>query len=243
MAETALWEWFAQAAAARGVALDSRQLGQFQSYASILREWNERMNLTAIVEEQAIVVKHFIDCLEFVARMGLFSGDLILDVGSGAGFPGLVIQIVRPDVRVSLCDSLQKRVRFLEHLSGQLGLQQVTCIHGRAEDLARLPMHRDRYQMVTARAVAKLSVLSEWCLPFVSPGGRFVAMKGPGWERELAEATVTIARLRAAFKESKHYELPRGEGERSLLVIDKVGRTPVGFPRRPGEAARSPLVD
>lgn len=237
-----MWDWFVQAAAARGVGVDSRQLEQFQSYASILREWNEKMNLTAIVEERSIVVKHFLDCLEFVARIGLASGDTVLDVGSGAGFPGLVIQIVRPDVHVSVCDSLQKRVRFLEHLSGQLELPRVTCIHGRAEDLARMALHRDRYRVVTARAVAKLVVLSEWCLPFVSPGGRFVAMKGPGWESELEEAEVAIGRLRSTCKGTEHYVLPEEAGERALVVIEKLGRTPGGFPRRPGEAVRSPLV-
>lgn len=225
------------------VELKEDQLERLATYARLLGEWNERMNLTAIAVPSDVYVKHFVDSLALCMLPEFAKADNgLLDVGSGAGFPGLVLKIARPGLRVTLCDALEKRVRFLQAVIAELGLVDIMVCHGRAEELAKLRSgHRDAYPFVTARAVAALPVLAEWCLPFVAPGGHFVAMKGPGGHAEALQAESAARALSGRVKGVRGYSLPRDAGERTLVVIAKSAPTPRQFPRRPGAASRTPL--
>lgn len=235
--ETVLEEW----AAVTGCALDGVAMERFRVYVRVLSSWNGRFNLTRITDVRGIYVKHFADSLALFRLPEVRFGLELLDVGSGAGFPGLALKIARPDLRVTLCDSLGKRVGFLVEAAADIGVE-TRCVHGRAEDLAREGAgYRDRFPVATARAVAPLRVLVEWCMPFVRPGGVFVAMKGRGCAEELADARRAIGLLGGEMERVVEYELPLEQGERSLVVIRKVFETPRRFPRRPGEAARRPL--
>lgn len=225
------------------VKLSGKQLGLLERYARFLVMWNERVNLTAITGLSEVYVKHFVDSLAVcgVREITEIDGQL-LDVGSGAGFPGLVLKIARPEIRVTLCDAMAKRVQFLRAAIAELGLEYIAVLHGRAEELARPgSVHRDAYPVVTARAVAVLPVLAEWCLPFVANEGRFIAMKGPGGHAEVRQAATAIRVLSGRTREVREYSLPRGAGERTLVIIGKEGVTPRRFPRRPGEASRNPM--
>jgi 16S rRNA (guanine527-N7)-methyltransferase len=226
------------------VKLEVGQLERLRKYARLLAEWNERVNLTAITDPSEIYVKHFADSLALCALPGFMEyGRTLLDVGSGAGFPGLVIKIARPEMRVVLCDALAKRIRFLRTAIRELGLEDTQVWHGRAEELAKPgSIHRDAYPIVTARAVAALPVLAEWCLPFVAKGGHFIAMKGPGGHVEAEQASPSIRALSGRTEDVREYRLPRGAGERTLVVIVKEAPTPRSFPRRPGEASRNPVT-
>ena len=235
--ETVLKQW----AAGLGWPLDRLAMERFEVYARTLVAWNERFNLTRITDLRGIYVKHFADSMALFMLPEVQSGERLLDMGSGAGFPGLVLKIARPALRVTLCDSLAKRVGFLVEAAAEIGVE-AECVHGRAEDLARRGAgQRDRFPVATARAVAPLRVLVEWCMPFVRPGGVFVAMKGRGGAEELDDARRAIALLGGEVERVADYDLPLGAGGRVLVVIRKVGETPAGFPRRAGEASRSPL--
>lgn len=224
-----------------GVSLSAVQLAQFHRYSELLLAWNERLNLTAITQPVDVYRKHFLDSLSVVAIMGQDVQGQLLDVGSGAGLPGLAIKILFPHLHVTLCDALQKRVHFLSEVIVQLNLQGIEAVHGRAEDLSQLPAYRDRYQWVVARAVARLSTLCEWCLPFVEPGGQFVALKGPAVASEVAECEGAARALCAKVDQVFAYTLPEQAGERHLVAFRKLNATPRRFPRKPGEAKRNPL--
>lgn len=224
-----------------GISLTSEQLAQFRLYYELLLSWNERVNLTTITEERDVYRKHFLDSVSLVRVLRSEEQMTLLDVGSGAGLPGLALKIVWPDLHVTLCDALQKRIHFLDVVIKELALKGIETVHGRAEELSRIPAYRDSYRWVTARAVAHLGTLSEWCLPFVKPGGCFVSMKGPSGEEELRGAMVAVKALCGNVSHVYPYTLPGDAGERMLVVIDKLRATPRRFPRKPGEAKRSPL--
>lgn len=226
-------------AAAFGVTLDDRMCAQFSRYADLLVEWNAQVNLTAITDEEDIAVKHFVDSLS--ATSLLPQGASVVDVGTGAGFPGIPFAIVRPDLAVTLLDSLDKRIRFLSVVADGLALPNIRTQHGRAEDFGLDPQWRDTFDVATARAVASLPVLLEYCLPFVKPGGIFLAMKGPGAREEADASENALQVLGGRIVEIRSFLLPGTDMERNLVIVKKTGRTPKGYPRKSGKPAKAPL--
>jgi 16S rRNA (guanine527-N7)-methyltransferase len=219
-----------------------RQIDQFETYFQLLVEWNGKMNLTGITERDAVYEKHFYDSLTVAGAADFSAVASLADIGSGAGFPSLPLKILFPHLRITIVDALAKRIRFLEEVVGELGLSDVRCIHGRAEELARKPEHRDRYDIVTARAVARLAVLNEFCLPFVRTGGFFIAMKGSDVDQELEESRYSAELLHAAIANVQKLRLPAEGSERHLIVFHKNGPTPKAYPRKPGTPLKEPLV-
>jgi 16S rRNA (guanine(527)-N(7))-methyltransferase GidB len=224
------------------MALTPERSEQFETYWRLLVEWNERMNLTAITEREAVYEKHFYDSLTLAFHLDLNGIGRLADIGSGAGFPSLPLKILNPHLEVLIVDSLGKRIRFLEHLTAELGLAGVTCLHARAEDAARMPEHRDGYDLVTARAVARMNVLSEFCLPFARPSGLFAAMKGSDPAAEIAEAKRALSELGGKLEAVHALELPFEQAGRNIVIIRKTGRTPARYPRKAGIPAKQPIV-
>lgn len=237
-------QWFSDSLETLGVKLENPdgQLRQFESYFRLLVEWNEKMNLTGIVDREAVYEKHFYDSLTLVKAVEINQIQSLVDVGSGAGFPSLPLKIAYPHLKVTIVDALAKRIRFLETIVSELGLRDVICLHGRAEELARDRLHRDRYDLATARAVARLAALNELCLPFVRPGGLFVAMKGSDMQAELMESKLSAKALNAKFQNAYQLTLPREGSSRQLIVLEKLGSTPKAYPRKAGIPVRQPLV-
>ncbi len=227
-------------ASALGISLEDAQLEQFDCYAKTLVEWNQKMNLTAIIEPLEIVIKHFIDSLTLLTAVELPQGASVIDVGTGAGFPSVPVKIVRPDIRLTLLDSLNKRVVFLGALSAALK-QENDCIHFRAEEAGRNPEYREQFDLATARAVAHLRELSEYCLPFVRVGGRFAAMKGGDVDAELAESSKAIELLGGEIEKMKHFSLP-DDSRRSIIIIKKISQNTTKYPRPSAKIAKNPLI-
>ena len=208
-------------------------------YSEILREKNKVMNLTAITDPTEIVTRHFLDCAALAPYMP--QDGRLLDVGTGAGFPGIPLKIAFPEVEVVLLDSLNKRVKFLNEVIGQLGLSKITAVHGRAEDFARQKDYREQFDLVVSRAVANLSSLSEYCLPYVKVGGRFVSYKSGKLNEELAAAQKAIHVLGGEAKEPVYFQLTGTEDERSFVCIEKGKATPKKYPRKAGTPAKEPI--
>lgn len=227
-----------------GCELDARQKAQFERYSELLVLGNEKMNLTRIVSPVEVLIKHFLDSLfvgEWINQLSRVNRYGLLDMGSGAGLPGLALKIAFPDLQVVLCDSQKKRVVFLQEVIDQLHLSGIEAIHSRAEELALRPQFREGFSLVTARAVARLNVLVEWCLPFVEVGGIFLAFKGPDVEEEVRSSHMALDFLGGTVSETRMYDLPLNMGGRSLVVVEKTAHSPKGFPRGAGEAVRKPL--
>lgn len=222
-----------------GIKVTAEQAEKFQRYMELLIEWNEKLNLTAITEPDEIVEKHFIDSLTLLLACRPKEGGKLLDVGTGAGFPGVPVKIMRPDLEVTLLDGSNKRLSFLGQLCGELGIE-CRRVHKRAEEAGLDKAMRESYDMVTARAVAQLRVLCEYCLPLVKMKGFFVAMKGPGAGDELAQAKNALDILGGDKVEVKQFELPEA-GERNLIVVRKLSFTPKGYPRHGGTISKHPL--
>lgn len=233
--------WFTAQLEEKGITLTEQQLEQFEIYFKLLVEWNEKMNLTGITERDAVYEKHFFDSVTLAFFVDMKKINTIADIGSGAGFPSIPLKIVFPHLKVLIVDSLNKRIGFLKHLCEQLQLDQVECVHGRAEDIARLPQYRDRFDLVTARAVARLSVLNEFCLPFTKVDGVFASMKGSSMKEELAEATFSMKELKGNFVSEHHLLLPNEKSERYIVCMKKVGATPKKYPRKAGVPLKQPL--
>lgn len=232
---------FQQLLAERQMTVTNRQLEQFELYWQELVSWNEKMNLTGITEREQVYVKHFYDSLSLSFFVPLNDVRTVADIGSGAGFPSLPLLILYPHLQVTIVDALQKRVSFLQHIVRTLELEHVQCLHGRAEDLARQSELRDAFDLVTARAVARLAALNELCLPFVKKGGLFVSMKGSDPSDELQEAGNSLKQLRAETKAVFQFELPVEHSSRHLIVISKTGATPAKYPRKAGLPLKQPL--
>ena len=232
-------ETLKEAGNAAGFTLIEKQLDQFTRYAEMLLETNKSLNLTAITDPEEVAVKHMVDSL-LVYDPERFHNHTIVDVGTGAGFPGLPLKIYDPGMRVTLIDSLQKRLNFLEQVLKDLGLGQVRCTHARAEDAGKDPALREKFDVAVARAVAALPVLAEYCLPLVKVGGNFLAMKGASGEEELAAARGAIKILGGAYKETRTLHLPGGD-TRTLILCQKISQTPTAYPRNGGKIAKSPL--
>lgn len=222
-----------------GIKVTAEQAELFQKYMEMLKEWNEKLNLTAITEPKEILEKHFLDSLTLLLACKPKEGGKLLDVGTGAGFPGVPLKIVRPDLQVTLLDGSNKRLNFLGELCAELGVE-CRRVHKRAEEAGLDKVMRESYDIVTARAVAQLRVLCEYCLPIVKMKGYFVAMKGPGADDELVEAKNALEILGGDRVEVKQIYLPTA-GERNLIVVRKLSFTPKGYPRHGGTIAKHPL--
>lgn len=235
-------EEFRKALANEGLHLTDIQMQQFNRYYELLVEWNQKINLTAITERHDVYLKHFYDSITLGLQTQLLEGEPTLcDVGAGAGFPSIPLKIAYPQIKVTIVDSLNKRIQFLERLFEELELEGVHCYHDRAETFGQNTLQRETYDLVTARAVARMSVLSELCIPLVKQGGYFVAMKAASSEEELQDAKVAIATLGAKIEKDVSFELPNNEGERHLILIHKTKKTPKKYPRKPGTPNKSPL--
>lgn len=234
-------ERFAAMLEKQGIQLNKKQLDQFSEYYNKLITWNKKVNLTKITDEGQVYLKHFYDSLTMAFYMNMDEIDTMADIGAGAGFPSIPVKIVFPHIHLTIIDSLRKRIDFLGELVNSLGLDNVSCIHGRAEEAGRNPELRDRYSLVCARAVARLHVLNELCLPFVKKGGRFVALKGSHSSEELIEAEASIMKLNGEYEHSYKFLLPIEEAERSIIVIRKKADTPAKYPRRPGKPVSDPI--
>jgi 16S rRNA (guanine527-N7)-methyltransferase len=220
-----------------------QQVQQFNRYASILIEWNERINLTSIIDEEGIVVKHFLDSLSVLPMFDPQGDGLsLIDVGTGAGFPGMALAIMRPTWHVTLLEATRKKVDFLALVAQELGLTNVTTLWGRAEEQGQERAHRERYDAAVARAVADLPVLAEFCLPFIRTGGRWVAQKGPRVDEEVQRARNAFGQLGGKLLAVESVTIPGLEDEtRTLVLVEKVRPTPATFPRAPGTPKKRPL--
>jgi 16S rRNA (guanine527-N7)-methyltransferase len=230
-----------EGAAALGVETPARALGPYQRHYELVLLHNARAGLTTLTEPAEVAIKHFLDSLTCLLARDIAPGERVADVGSGAGFPGLVLAVARPAASFTLIESSQKRARFLEQTAEALGLANVSVVPARAETAGRQAEHRERHQLAVSRAVAALPVLLEYCLPLVRVGGQVLAYKGPEAEQELKDSGEALARLGGRVAETRRLRLPRDMGERVLVLVEKVAPTPCGYPRRPGVPARRPL--
>ena len=227
--------------AADGFPLTDQQKAQFARYFELLVEWNERINLTAITEETEVYLKHFYDSLAPVLQGHISNQPLnLLDIGAGAGFPSLPMKILCPELKVTIIDSLNKRISFLTLLAQELGLTGVAFYHGRAEDFGQDKTFRGAFDLVTARAVARMQVLSELTIPFLKIGGQLIALKASSADQELAEAKTALAILFAKVETSTDYQLPNGD-PRNLTLVSKKKETPNKYPRKAGLPNKKPL--
>jgi 16S rRNA (guanine527-N7)-methyltransferase len=227
---------------AQGITLSSDQLKQFSDYYEQLIIWNEKMNLTGITEREQVYIKHFYDSVSLSFFVSMQAVETLADIGSGAGFPSIPLKIIFPHLKITIVDSLNKRILFLNHIVNILHFENVTCVHSRAEDLARNEKYRDQFDLVTARAVAKLNVLNELCLPYVNKSGFFVAMKGSDPTDELIEAKYSLKQLKASFSKTFSFELPIENAKRHLILIQKNDATPKLYPRKAGIPSKEPLI-
>ena len=226
----------------QGIELSEEQQRQFQTYYQMLVEWNKKINLTSITEEHEVYLKHFYDSIAPSFYTDLTKELTICDIGAGAGFPSIPLKIIYPNLKVTIVDSLNKRIKFLNQLAEALDLENVNFVHDRAETFGK-GVYRESYDIVTARAVARLSVLSELCLPLVKKGGQFIALKSSKGEEELEEARFGLGILGGKVRETISYELPEEAGERQMILIDKRSQTPKKYPRKPGTPNKSPLLN
>ena len=224
-----------------GVELSEKQVEQFMMYKELLQEWNEKMNLTAITEDVEVITKHFLDCMTVNNALDMSEKKTVIDIGTGAGFPGLVIKIAFPHLKVTLVDSLKKRLTFLETVINELGLKDVTCVHSRAEDLGKNKAYREHFDICASRAVANLAVLSEYTLPFVKVGGYLIALKGQKLDEELEQGKKAVQILGGQLDEVVHTGVPFTDLDHKIAKIKKVKTTAAKYPRKAGEPTKAPL--
>lgn len=226
-------------AAEFGIDLDETALERFDKYAKLLVEWNEKINLTAITDPEGIVMKHFVDSLSVFSAVSIPEGAKSIDVGTGAGFPGIPMLIARPDLQITLLDSTNKKLNVIRDILQKLDLQ-CEVLHMRAEEAGQNKKYREQYDFATARAVSNLRDLSEYCLPFVKKGGTFISMKSAKAEEEIAEGRNAIKILGGSIKEKKTFEIDEA-GERTIILIEKISSTPAKYPRPSAKIAKNPL--
>lgn len=215
---------------------------QFGKYYQMLIEWNEKINLTAITEETEVAYKHFLDCISVFESKVIESGDRIIDIGTGAGFPGIPMKIYDSSLKITLLDSLNKRINFLNEVTNCLGLRDVTTLHGRAEDYGTNKDHREKYDICVSRAVANLATLSELCLPFVKVGGYFIAMKGPKADEELEAAKKAIGLLGGKVEKVINYDISDKDFDHNIILIKKISATSTKYPRKAPKPSKEPLI-
>lgn len=234
-------EIFAENLKLKQMDITSTQLNQFEKYYEMLIEWNKKINLTAITKKEDVYLKHFFDSLMPLWMVDIPQYSSVVDVGAGAGFPSIPMKIMRPDLNVTIIDSLNKRINFLNELVNELNLENVHNVHARAEEAGQDLNHREQYDFATARAVASLNVLSELCLPLVKKGGYFLALKSQRAEMEVDQAQKAIQVLGAKFEQQISEVLPVEESERSIVIIRKTLNTPNKYPRKPGKPNKQPI--
>lgn len=230
-----------ESAQALGISLSEVQTDQFMQYLSLLLEWNEKMNLTAITDPVEVVQKHFIDCISVLPHLDLQGGETMIDVGTGAGFPGVPLKIANPALQVTLLDALQKRLTFLDTLTQSLDLSDVTLVHSRAEDGGQNPDLREQFDLCVSRAVANLAVLLEYCLPFVKVGGKLAALKGPDAAQEIEQAQNALQILGGKVTAVIPITIPHTDLQHQLVLVEKIAPTPQRYPRKAGKISKKPL--
>ncbi len=220
--------------------LSESKIRDFYTYVEILIEWNEKINLTAIVERGEVIDKHFVDSLTISQYIG--DNESIIDVGTGAGFPGIPLKIARDSLKIDLLDSLNKRVNFLNEVINKLELKRITTIHSRAEDEASKKEKRESYDVAVSRAVANLPVLLEYLLPFVKLGGKCICMKGMNVSEEVNKSKKVLKELGGEIEEIKKLQLPNTDATRNIIIVRKIANTPKKYPRKAGTAAKNPVI-
>ncbi|ERI90522.1 16S rRNA methyltransferase GidB [Clostridiales bacterium oral taxon 876 str. F0540] len=224
-----------------GLEFDEDKYNKLMQYKDLVIEWNEKINLTAITEEEEFIKKHFVDSIKAFRSLELKNSKKIIDVGTGAGFPGIPIKIIQPSVEVVLLDSLNKRVNFLNEVINKLGLKGITAIHGRAEDFAQDKKYREAFDAAVSRAVANMAVLSELCIPYVKVNGYFIALKGPAVDEEIKEGLKAVTTLGGAVERVIEVEVEDTDLNHNLVIIKKVKETPKVYPRKAGTASKKPI--
>lgn len=225
------------------ISLTEKMYQQFDKYYEILVEWNKVMNLTGITEYEEVNEKHFVDSLSIVKIQNLNNVESVIDIGTGAGFPGIPLKIAFPHLKITLLDSLNKRIKFLNEVIEQLELKDIETIHGRAEDYAKQKEYRECYDLCVSRAVANLSTLSEYCLPYVKKGGLFIPYKSGEIEEELKNSEKAVKILGGSIKDVVKFELPGTDIKRSFIKIEKKEHTAKKYPRKAGLPAKEPLCE
>lgn len=220
--------------------LTNKQLNEFYTYMNLLIEWNKNINLTAITEPEEIIKKHFIDSLTISKNIQKDSS--IIDVGTGAGFPGIPLKIVREDINVVLLDALNKRLNFLNEVVKENKLENIETVHFRAEEIGKNKKYREKYDIATSRAVAQLNILAEYLLPLVKIGGKCICMKGCNVEEELKNSKKAITLLGGEIEKIEEFILPDSDIKRNVIIIKKVNSTPAKYPRKPGTPAKEPII-
>lgn len=223
------------------IILDEKQKSQFQKYYELLIEWNKVMNLTGITEYDEVNEKHFVDSLAIVKALDIHKVENVIDIGTGAGFPGIPLKIVFPHLKITLLDSLQKRINFLNEVIRVLELDGVETLHGRAEDYARRAEYREKYDLCVSRAVSNLSTLSEYCIPYVKVGGIFVSYKSGSVDEELEKSSNAIKTLGGKLKKVDKFQLPDTDISRAFVCVEKVKNTSRKYPRKAGMPGKEPL--
>ena len=223
------------------IKLEKRQMCQFLQYYELLVEWNSFMNLTAITDYDEVIKKHFVDSLSLIKAIDLSKEISVIDIGTGAGFPGIPLKIAFPNLKITLLDSLNKRIKFLNEVINILELKDIKTIHGRAEDFAKEKNYRQSYDLCVSRAVANLSTLSEYCLPYVKTGGKFISYKSEKITDEMNAAKNAIKILGGNISGQVEFILPNSDIYRNLFMIDKIKDTPMKYPRKAGLPSKEPL--
>ena len=222
-----------------GIKLSKEQAGMFFNYMNLLLEWNEKINLTAITEEKEVIVKHFVDSLTISKYIP--EGASLIDVGTGAGFPGIPLKIIRDDLKITLLDSLQKRINFLDVVIKELKLKNIETIHARVEEFGKNSKYRESFEVATSRAVANLSTLTEYLLPLVKLRGIAICMKGSSVEEELENSKKAINVLGGKVSNVFEFDLPKTDIKRNIVIVDKINETPSKYPRKPGMPSKEPI--
>ena len=232
-------EGLLEKAGTMGVRFSVEQMDKFYKYMNLLIEWNEKINLTAIIEPNEIILKHFIDSITILKDIK--DGSIVVDVGTGAGFPGIPLSIMNPTLKITLVDSLNKRLIFLQEVINELDLKNVELVHARAEEFGRNKKYREKFDVATSRAVANLATLSEYLLPLVKINGKAISMKAGNASQEIEDAKKAIKTLGGNINNIEEFNLPQSDIGRTIIIIDKIKETPGKYPRKPGTPSKEPI--
>ncbi len=224
-----------------GIHSNDRIIDNFMTYKDTLKEWNKKINITSINNDEEIIIKHFLDSISILKSEYISDSKRFIDIGTGGGFPGIPLKIVKDDINITLLDSLKKRVKFLDKVINKLDLKYIEAIHGRAEEMGKNEEYRQQFDIAVSRAVASLNILSEYCLPFVKVGGYFIAMKSTDIEDEIKESESAINTLGGKIVQNKNIKIPCSDIVHKLVIIEKTSDTPSKYPRRPGKPKKKPL--